>query len=204
MKIGLIFECGRDGADGQVCRYFMEKLNPGAEIVSRYMDVKTNLVEDCGPVASLLVKSCDKVVIIWDLYPAWREDHIKPCRKDDRRKIFASLQSNRVPLSKVALVCIEEELEAWLLADTRALRSFIADRKHPHPLGKLPNFKEPERIIKPKTRLTKIFNRELGVNRCYEDLRDAIKIAKAVPDFKRIRRSCTFRRFAEKAAGVVL
>lgn len=204
MKIGLIFECGRDGADGQVCRYFMEKLKPGTEIVSQYMDVKTNLVEDCGPVASVLVKSCAKVVIIWDLYPAWRESHVKPCRKDDRQKIFTSLQSNNVPLSKVALVCIEEELEAWLLADTRALRSFIANCKHPHPVGKLPNFKEPERIIKPKTRLTKIFNQELGVHRCYEDLRDAIKIAKAVPDFNRIRRSYTFRRFAEKAAGVVL
>lgn len=93
MRIGFIFECGRNGADGQVCRHFMERLKPGAEIVPQYMDVKTNLLEDCGPVASVLVKSCDRVVIIWDLYPAWREKHIKPCRKDDRQKIFASLQS---------------------------------------------------------------------------------------------------------------
>ena len=204
MRVGLIFECGRDGADGQVCRYFLEKLTPGVEIVSQYMDVKTNLLEDCGLVASLLVNSCDKVVIIWDLYPAWREKHIKPCRKNDRQKIFSSLQSSNVPLSKVALVCIEEELEAWLLADTRAIRSFIASCKHPHRVGRLTNYKDPERVRKPKTCLNKIFNQELGAHRCYEDLRDAIRIAKAMPDFNRIRRSCTFQRFAEKAAGIRL
>jgi hypothetical protein len=202
MRIGFIFECGLNGADVQVCRHFMEKLKPGTEIIPQYMDVKTNLVEDCGPVASLLVKSCDRVVIIWDLYPAWRENHIKPCRKDDRQKIFTSLQSNNVPLSKVALVCIEEELEAWLLADTRALRSFIATHKHPHPVGNLKNFKKPEGVKAPKTRLTKIFNQEVG--RRYIDYQDAITIAKAVPDFNHLKRSSTFRRFAEKAAGVVL
>jgi hypothetical protein len=202
MRIGFIFECGRNGADGQVCRYFMEKLKPGTEIVPQYMDVKTNLVEDCGPVASLLVKSCDKVVIIWDLYPAWREKNIKPCRKDDRQKIFASLQSNDVPLSKVALVCIEEELEAWLLADTRALRSYIAAHKHPHPVGHLKKFKNPEGVKDPKTRLTRIFNQEVG--RRYIDYQDAIMIAKAAPDFNHLKRSCTFRRFVEKATGVAL
>jgi len=202
MKIGMIFECGRDGADGQVCRYFLERLKPGIEIVSQYMDVKTNLLKDCGLVASTLVNSCDKVVIVWDLYPAWREKNIKPCRKDDRQKIFSSLKSNNVPLRKVALVCIEEELEAWLLADTRAVRDFIATWKYPHPVGRLINYKDPEGISKPKTRLTKIFNQEIGTHRCYEDRRDAIKIAKAMPDFNHIKRSCTFRRFAEKAAGV--
>src|SRR3972149_7468015 len=117
MKVGFIFEGGRGGADGHVCQYFADRLKPQIEIASRYMDNKPNLLENCGPVAALLVKDCDNVVILWDLYPAWREKGIKPCRKDDRLKIFSSLKANKVPLQKVALVCIEEELEAWLLAD---------------------------------------------------------------------------------------
>ncbi len=201
MKIGFIFECGRGGADCQVCRHFLNKLEPGIEMVPRFMDDKKNLLENCGPVAAILVGSCERVVILWDLYPAWRERHIKPCRKEDRLKIFASLRSSRVPPGKVALVCIEEELEAWLLADIRALRHVLAAHKHPRPVGKLPQFKNPERIRNPKTRLTKLFNRELGAHRRYIDFQDAIRIAQAVPDFNRIRRSTTFSRFAEKTTG---
>lgn len=202
MRIGFIFECGRHGADGQVCQYFADKLKPGIEIVPQYMDNKPNLLENCGSVASILVKDCEHVIIIWVLYPAWREKCVKPCRKVDRLKVLSSLEINQVPLQKVALVCIEEELEAWLLADTRALRSYIATHKHPHPVGNLKKFKKPEGVKEPKTRLTKIFNQEVG--RRYIDYQDAIMIAKAVPDFNHLRRSCTFRRFAEKAAGIVL
>ncbi|MDO8724142.1 MAG: DUF4276 family protein [Syntrophales bacterium] len=204
MKVGFIFECGRGGADGQVGQYFADRLKPQIEIDSRYIDNKQNLLENCGPVAALLVKNCDSVVILWDLYPAWRERGIKPCRKDDRLKIFSSLKTNNVPLQKVALVCIEEELEAWLLADIRAVNSVIAACKHPHPVGKLPNYKEPEKIKAPKTRLTRIFNQELGAYRRYVDYQDAIRIARAIPDFTKMRRSCTFRRFVEKATGVKL
>jgi hypothetical protein len=204
MKIGFIFESGRDGADYQVYRHFLKRLEPGIEIVPRFMDDKKNLLENCGPVAALLVESCERVVILWDLYPAWRERHIKPCRKEDRLKIFASLRSSRVPPGKVALVCIEEELEAWLLADIRALRFVLAAHKRPRPVGKLPQFKNPERIRNPKTRLTKLFNQELGAHSRYIDYQDAIQIARAVPDFNKIRRSSTFSRFAEKTAGIRL
>jgi hypothetical protein len=201
MKIGFIFESGRDGADCQVCRHFLSRLEPEIEMVPRFMDDKKNLLENCGPVAAILVESCERVVILWDLYPAWRERHIKPCRKEDRSKIFTSLRSSRVPPEKVALVCIEEELEAWLLADIRALRYVLAVRKRPHPVGKLSQFKNPDRIRNPKTRLTKLFNQELGAHRRYIDYQDAIRIAQAVPDFSRIRRSSTFSRFTEKTTG---
>jgi hypothetical protein len=204
MKVGIIFECGRDGADVQVCRHLVEKLRPDTKIDAQFMDEKKSLIENCGLVASILVESCDRVVILWDLFPAWREKHIKPCRREDRANIFSSLQASNVPMDKVALVCIEEELEAWLLADKRALKSMIAVCKHPHAVGNLTTFNNPERIDKPKTRLTKIFNKELGPNRRYIDYQDAIKIARAIPDFNKIKRSATFRCFAEKSVGVVL
>ena len=142
MRIGYIFECGIKGADGQVCQYLMQKIVPDIEAFCRFMDNKKNLLENCGPVASLLLKSCNYVVIIWDLFPAWREKGIRPCQKIDRGKIFSSLKAENVPSDKVALVCIEEELEAWVLADERALKNVLSFYKHPHPFREDPHFQE--------------------------------------------------------------
>lgn len=202
MRVGCIFECGRGGADSMVCQYFLQKMDPSIEIHPRFMDNKKNLIEDCGPVTSLLLAKCDQVAIIWDLFPAWREKGIQPCRKIDREKIFASLKAERVPPDKVVLICIEEELEAWVLADDRALKKILSTYKHPHPLGKLPIYKKPDKIKNPKKRLTNIFNQELGNHRRYEDYRDALKIVEAQPDFRKIKRSTSFCRFAEKIAGI--
>ena len=49
---------------------------------------------------------------------------------------------------------------------------------HFYPVAKLPNYKVPEKIKGPKTRLTRIFNQELSANRRYVDYQDAIKIAR--------------------------
>jgi hypothetical protein len=52
------------------------------------LDNKKKLVEDCGPVAKALLSECEKVIIVWDLYPAWREKGIKPCRHEDCQANF--------------------------------------------------------------------------------------------------------------------
>lgn len=112
MKIGFIFECGHEGPDVQVCRYLVQMLDPAIKFVPSTLDNKKKLVEDCGTVAKILLDECEKVIIVWDLYPAWRERGMRPCRHEDRQAIFRSLQAENVDLSKVFLVCIQEELEA--------------------------------------------------------------------------------------------
>ena len=203
-KIGFIFECGREGPDVLVLRHFLTKLNPNFEMKPRTLDNKRRLIEECGPVAKLLLSECSRIVIVWDLFPAWREKGEKPCRHDDRKNIFASLKAHGLSIEKVTLVCIEEELESWLIADDRAIQMFIASKKAPHPVGRIPKLKDPDRTSNPKTRITKLFNQELGQSIRYEDRKHALPIAELIRDFKRLRRSKCFCRFALKVAGVNL
>ena len=204
MKIGFIFECGPEGPDVQVCRHLVHKLDPIIEFISSTLDNKKKLVENCGTVAKVLLDECEKVIIVWDLYPAWRERGMRPCRHEDRQAIFRSLQAENVDLSKVFMVCIQEELEAWLLADNRAVTAMLKPLKHPHPVGRISKYSNPDRIKNPKTTLTRIFNHELGNGRGYVDYQHAILIAKEISNFNRIRRSDSFKRFAFKTAGLVL
>lgn len=117
MKVGMIFECGSRGADKQVCEYLAQKLIPGIEIASVTLDNKKNLVAECGTSVMLLLQnSCEKVLIIWDLYPPWGQKGERPCRKADREIILKSLADAGTPTNApVYLVCVEQELEAGLL-----------------------------------------------------------------------------------------
>jgi hypothetical protein len=129
---------------------------------------------------------------------------MKPCRHEDRQAIFQSLQAENVDLDKVFLVCIQEELEAWLLSDYRAVTAMLQPLKHPHPVNRIKRFSNPDSIKNPKKRLTKIFTRELGPRRRYVDYQHALLIAREIADFTKIRRSDSFQRFAFKVAGVEL
>ena len=201
MKIGFIFECGPEGPDVQVCRHLVHKLDPSIQFIPSTLDNKKKLVEECGPVAKTLLGECEKVIVVWDLYPAWREKGIKPCRYEDRQSIFQSLQSEDVDLSRIFLVCIREELEAWLLADHRSVTAMLKPLKHPHPVSRISRFSTPDSINNPKKRLTKIFTQELGPRRRYVDYLHAILIAEKISDFTKLRHSLSFQRFALKVAG---
>ena len=196
MKVGLVFECGPNGLDQQVCEHLAQKLAPGIEISSVTLDNKPNLVSECGEAtASLLGEGCDRVIIVWDLYPAWRERGGRPCRKEDREAIFQSLAQAGVTSSYVYLVCIEAELEAWLLADERAITDLLSRPTHPVRINRI---RHTERVSNPKKRLNRIFKEYSG--RRYNDMIHAKKIVERLPDFNRIRRCNTFARFALKVA----
>jgi hypothetical protein len=204
MKIGFIFECGPDGPDVQVCRHLVYRLDPTIQFIPNTLDNKKKLIGNCGSVAKTLLNECEKAIIVWDLYPAWREKGIKPCRYEDRLTIFQSLQAENVDLNKVILVCFQEELEAWLLADYRAITAMLQPLKHPHRVGRISRFSNPDSIRNPKKRLIKIFTQELGQRRRYVDYQHAIMIAREIPDFSRIRRSDSFKRFSKgRRVGVV-
>lgn len=203
-KVGFIFECGRGGPDYRVCNHFLEQLNASIEMIPRFLDNKQRLVTECGDVASalLVAEKCSRVVVTWDLEPAWG-GFASRCR--DRQHAFDSLRNANVPVQRVLLLCIERELECWLMADKRALKTVIGKYKHPHAVGQLPDFKFPDdEIGRPKTELIRLFQRELGNGRKYVDRDQAILLAQSVPDWSRLRRSRSFRRFAEKAARVHL
>ena len=121
-----------------------------------------------------------------------------------RKAIFQSLEAERINLDRVFLVCIQEELEAWLLADHRAVTAMLRPLKYPHLVGRISKFRNPDNIANPKKRLTQLFTRELGAGRRYVDYQHAIKIAMEIRDFQRMRRSPSFQRFALKVCGVEL
>ncbi len=198
-KVGFIFECGRDGADYQVCKHLLGRLNPNIEMEASFLDNTERLLTECGDVAGLLLKTCTRVVVIWDLEPPWDRTR-RPCRHDDRECVFHSLKSAGVPKSKVSLLCIECELESWLLADTRALTSVLAKLKHPHSVNRLPRHSNPDTVKRPKAFLISLFQQEAGCK--YVDRYHALRIATAIQDWSRLKRSVSFRRFAERAARV--
>ena len=97
VRLGMIFECSPQGADELVCSYLARVLCPQVTIVARPQSGKHTLQIKCGEVAQLLLGAdhCDHVFIVWDLYPAWKEDRVKPCRKDDRTAMIDALKAAR-------------------------------------------------------------------------------------------------------------
>ncbi|BAZ16419.1 hypothetical protein NIES4071_82950 [Calothrix sp. NIES-4071] len=169
-------------------------LQKDIEISSVTLDNKPNLVSECGIAAAQLLKDgCERILIVWDLYPAWREKKESPCRKEDRVAILESLAQAGVTSSQVYLVCIEEELEAWLLADGRAISSVLSKPTHP---VKIKDTKNPERVRNPKKTLNKMFQENIG--RPYVDRQHAKMIVEKLEDLNKLNRCPTFARFAEK------
>ena len=198
MKVGMIFECGKKGADIKVCEHLAKSLNSDIVPDSVPLDNKPNLLTECGDIALLLLEGgCERVVIIWDLYPPWGEKGEKPCHKEDREAILNSLKKSRVPLEKVVLVCIENELETWLLYDKNAIEHLLSRPTHRVRLEKI---KRPQEIINPKSHLMRIFKQH---GREYTDYEDAIKIARKI-NISRLRKCETFVRFALKVANIKL
>ncbi|MEG4965707.1 DUF4276 family protein [Microcoleus sp. B6-A1] len=194
MKIGMITEGGPQGSDLKVCERFARQLNPNIDIRSIPLGNKRDLIDNCGTTASLLIEQgCDLVLIIWDLYPAWREKGQRPCRTQDCEEIQSSLQNAnvKVPPHNVYLICIEAELEEWLLYDLSALSSVLSTPTHPVNIRK-----KPKGETNPKKVLTKLFKENTG--RVYNNLYDAEKIANKISNFDKLKKCPSFLRFFSK------
>lgn len=197
MKIGMVFESGPQGAEKQVCEYLARRIRPGVTISSATHRNKPEMIADCGKdVAQLLKEGCKRILIVWDLFPPWRKAGEKPCRKVDREAIRKSLKLAGVENAPVFLVCVREELEAWLLADGRAIAAVLSTAAHPVPA--IADARHPDRVPNPKARL----QRQFRVHRRgeFNDLIHAIKIIQAA-DLNRLGRSESFRRFKAKLEG---
>ena len=199
MKIGMIFECGPQGADKQVCEYLASQLRPGLQILSRTLDDKPNLLAEAGKVAALLLEDgCNCVLIIWDLRPAWPDSKHKPCRYDERQVLLHALaQAGITATHPVYLVCIEQELESWILADESSVSGFLSTATHHYSVSKV---RCPDRVISPKAAMMNHFKQARGDR--YVDRTHAYKIiSKNLPNWNRLRRSDSFARFESKVLG---
>jgi hypothetical protein len=203
MKLGLILECGPGGPDEQVYSHLIRALAPKVKLQCETMVDKKKLVAGCGKVAARLLKSgCQRVAVVWDLFPRWRMPEEEHCLGQDREDIFASLAKAGAGPPQVQVVCIQEELEAWLLADSRALVIFFS--RPTHHAKKMPEFKAPEELSNPKGHLRKLFNAYFGKGRRYNDMVDALGIFRNLPDWERMKKCPSFVRFVERVVSQTL
>ena len=199
MKVGFIVECGPEGAETKVIPYLAKMIREDIEIIDPIpLNRKPNLKEQCGKFAKqLLSQGCQRVIIIWDLMPDWGEYEGKGCQYEDRIEIYESLKSAGLnPKDKrIRLVCIHKMLEAWIIADERALSRFLSTPAHQI---SVPRNKKPESITDTKSALITLFRKSGSRIGCYIDYTHAIKIVEELPDLGRLLKLKTFARFKDK------
>lgn len=198
MKVGFIVECGPEGAETRVIPYLARMIDATIEPDVVPLGDKPVLKRECGKWAkALLERGCQCVHIIWDLLPDWDEYEGKGCRHDDRMEIAESLKDAGLNPAdnRIRLICIEKMLEAWLIADERALSAFLSTQAHP---VNIPRQRNSERVRDPKAALTAVFARSHSRVHRYVDRQHAIQIATYLPDLTRLRRLQSFSRFETK------
>lgn len=197
-KIGFIFECGPQGADKLVCEYLAKQVRAGIIPVSRTLDNKANLLRDAGRVAAeLLADGCERVMIVWDLRPAWPEKKEKPCRRVERLAILDAVAKAGAVGQPVYLICVEQELESWLLADETKISKYLSTAAHQYSVS---TTKKPDQVANPKSVMMNHFKMARGWR--YDDRIHAIKVVSATEtDFSKLRRSPSFARFEAKLLG---
>jgi hypothetical protein len=194
--IGMIFECGPQGADKQVCEYLAQHIRPGVQVRSKTLDNKDNLLRDAGSVAAQLLKDgCASVLVVWDLRPAWPDKKVMPCRHDERQTVLTQLaQAGLSAQAPVHLICIEQELESWLLANERAIGAMLSTPAHPYRARAI---KAPDEVTQPKAAMHRHF--KAARNWRYDGTVNAIQVLRAAAiDPQRMRRSTSFARFEAK------
>jgi hypothetical protein len=193
--VGMIFECGPMGADKAVCEYLAAQLRPGLKLTSRTMDNKPNLLANAAKVAaSLLLDGCERVLIVWDLRPAWPVKGNKPCRAHERQALLDQLAKEGLADKPIYLICVEQELESWLLADEVQLAGFLSRPAHAYDVRRVRN---PDQVIQPKAAVINHFKSARGWR--YEDRVHACKVVSfGSLNLARLRRSESFTRFELK------
>lgn len=198
MKVGFIVESGRNGAEKQVLPYLAEKIRRGIETHVVTLNKKPILKRECGKaVKRLFSQGYDRVFILWDLLPDWDEYDGKGCLHMDREEIHQSLQTVGLSIDdpRISLVCIHKMLEAWIIADERAISEFLSTTAHKVSIKRRKNS---ESIKDPKSALSSMFKSAACRISRYEDHLHAIKIAEKMPDLKRLSNLPSFKRFKEK------
>ena len=97
---------------------------------------------------------------VWDPRPAWPDKKNRPCRHAERKTVLMRLAEAGVsPHAPVYLVCIEQELECWLLANERAISALLSTPAHPYSGSKV---QVPDSVVQPKSEMLKHFKKARG------------------------------------------
>ena len=172
--IGIICEAGLGSEDEQVLRHLAGRIRPDATPMIRPLGRKPDLIVQCGQVAQALFDSgCERVLVVWDVFPRWSRPDGEEQDIADIRAILA--QAGLADHPCLFLVAIQAELEAWLLADGSALSATLSRPTHPVNIGHTRNV---EHNTNPKKRLESIFGQH---GRTYTPKTDALAIIRHVP-----------------------
>lgn len=181
MKLGLILECPNQGTDHVVYEYVIKKICPDIDVIviPSGTNNKPQMISNCGSIAQALLVSekCDKVAILWDLIPTWGG---KACRKTDIDLITKNLIDAGLDLKNIKLICIEPELEGWLIVEGKAITLYKTELWHPHPVQKFKGI----RLAPQSGESKKEISRYLGYR--YSDIIEAIRITKKIDSFDKI------------------
>lgn len=199
MKLGLVLECGPDGPDQAVLTCFARRLRPDVAVHAAPMGSKAALFSAGVEAAEALIRSsgCDMAIIVWDLKPVWEEAPEETCESEANllRAKLAGLDAG--VRAKIKLLCITWELETWFIANPAAIQEHLSTKTRKvrftcsKPLSK----------TDPKAVLIKEFRKVRGASRLYEDLREAIQIARLIQNTSKLRKIDSFARFSKLITG---
>lgn len=196
MKLGFVLECTLGGADMRVCQWIARQRNAAFVLEDRQfktMGSKPALFERCGEEAAVLhALGCDHVFVVWDLRPPIPNGEPPDCVREVQM-VRAAILAAGVDATWVTLLCIEQELEAWLLADAAAIHKFCKGNSS-HVPERVPREKRPEQIVAPKRKLEGLC--EQRGRRFNANLHAISILAEAKP--KALRRVPSYKRFEDK------
>jgi hypothetical protein len=199
MKLGLVLECDTGGPDELVLTCLARRLAPGITVEAVALGSKAQVFLKGPEAAAELVETsgCDLVLIVWDLKPYWEKAAAKNCEAETE-ELRAKLTSlKRTTAGKVRLLCLTWELETWLIADARAVRDHLSTP------ARKSKFKCNSPLSKDDSWafLDKECQKHRGKSRPYEDFREAIRIARLIPDTHKTRSIPSFKRFVRLVSG---
>lgn len=197
MKLGLVLECCPDGPDQLVLTCFARRLSPGITVESAPMGSKEVLFSAGVEAAENLISAsgCDLAIIAWDLKPYWEKASSEDCEAEAkllRDKLDAVDADIR---AKIRLLCITWELETWFLAHPKAIVEHLSTKTRKAKFS----CSKPLSKTDPKAVLIREFRKFRGSG--YEDLREAIQIARRINNTSKLEKIESFARFSRLVAG---
>lgn len=194
MKLGLVLECDTGGPDELVLTCFARRLRPQVVVHPVALGSKEQVFLKGVEAAAELVESsgCNLALIAWDLKPYWAQAAERNCEAEVKELRDKLASFTKTTSAKIKLLCLTWELETWLIADPRAVNAHLSTPAHKS------RFKCTSPLSKndAKTYLDGECKKHRGRMRRYVDVREAIQIARLIPDTSKIHRIPSFSRFA--------